>query len=223
MLPSRRTKQGISLRQLPRRILIKQKSTTQQLKKNSTSSEHHHQSLSTKETARIATPRKQNKRRHSKKERRRRKLALTASRDSRTRYSQQNNRHHRGSAEQKLPPRRDQCQSPPHLGDHHQEGHQGGARPTEGEQAALRIGPQPRDQPQEGAHREKQAEGAHPVRNTGTLPPAEQGLLNAQRTSTTATDNHRSIRHRTAPHQQEGEPTFTPPARTATRWSKRRK
>jgi hypothetical protein len=39
-------------------------------------------------------------------------------------------------------------------------------------------------------------------------------------TTTTTTDHHRNIRHRTAPLQQEGEQTSTQPAPLAARWSK---
>jgi hypothetical protein len=59
------------------------------------------------------------------------------------------------------------------------------------------------------------------VRSTGILPPAGRGLPTAEKTTTTTTDNRRSIRPRTAPRQQEGEPTCTPPALAATRWSKK--
>jgi hypothetical protein len=44
--------------------------------------------------------------------------------------------------------------------------------------------------------------------------------MTAEKTTTTTTGNHRSIKPRTAPRQQEGEPTCTPPALAATRWSK---
>jgi hypothetical protein len=75
--------------------------------------------------------------------------------------------------------------------------------------------------PERPMSRERRAEEAHPGWNTGTLPPAEQELPNAQRTTTTAIGNLRSIRHRTAPHQQEEGPTSTHPAPPATKWSNR--
>ena len=148
-----------------------------------------------------------------------RKPALTASRGNRTKCSQRNHKHHKENTERKSAPRKDLCLSPPHLGDHHHEEQQREAHPAEGEQAALRIGPQPRNQPQEEAYRERRAEEARPARNTGTLPPAGLELLTAEKTTTTATDHPRSIRHRIAPHQQEEEPTSTHPAPPATKWS----
>ncbi len=148
---------------------------------------------------------------------------MTASHANRTKYSRQNNRRHRGNAEQKSTHLKGQCLSPLHPGDHHREEHQGEAHPAGGEQAALQKGLQQQEQPQEGAYHGKQAGEAHPVRNTGILPHAGQGLLTAQRTTTTTTDHPRSTKHRTAPHQLEGEPTSTQPAPPATRWSKRRK
>ncbi len=70
-------------------------------------------------------------------------------------------------------------------------------------------------------HHERQAEGAHHVRSIGTPPPAGRELPTTERTTTTATGNRRSIRPRTAHRQQGEEPTSTPPAPTATRWSKK--
>ena len=166
--------------------------------------------------------REQNTRQPLRKRKPKKKSALTASRANRTKYSQRNRKHHKENAEQKSPPRRDQCLSPLHQDAHRQEGHQGEARPAGGGQAAHRRDPQPRDQPTGGASRGKLRGGAHPARNTGTLPPAGPGLQTAQKTTTIATDNPRSIRHRIAHHQQDGEPTSTHPALAATRWSKKR-
>jgi len=146
--------------------------------------------------------------------------ALTASRASKTSYSQQNHKHHRGNAEQKLALQRDQCPSPHHQDAHHLGEQQDGAHPAGDEQAVLQIGPQPREQQQEEASPGKLSEGAHPERNTETPLPAGQEPPTTQRTTTTAIDHLRSIRHRTAPHQQEGEPTSTQPAPPATRWSR---
>jgi hypothetical protein len=60
------------------------------------------------------------------------------------------------------------------------------------------------------------------VRSIGTPPPAGRELPTTERTTTTATGNRRSIRPRTAHRQQGEEPTSTPPAPTATRWSKKK-
>ena len=146
--------------------------------------------------------------------------ALTASRASKTRYSKQNHKHHRESVERKLAPRRDKCPSPPHLGAHHQEEQPREAHPAEEDQAVPQTGPYSRGQPQEGACQERPAEGAHPVQSTGTPLHAEIGLPTAQMTTTTTTDHHRSTRHRTAPLQQEGEPTSIQPAPPAPKSNK---
>jgi len=149
------------------------------------------------------------------------KSALTASRANRAKYSQRNRRHRKESAEQKSARRRDQCLSPPHLGAHHQEEHQRGAHPAGGEQAGLRTGPQSREQSQEEACHGKPAEGAHPAQNTEIPLRAATEPLTTPRTTTTTTDHHRSIRHRIAHLQQEGEQTSTQPALLATKWSKK--
>ncbi len=149
------------------------------------------------------------------------KSVLTASRANRTRYSQRNRRHRKESAEQKSARRRDQCLSPPHLDAHHQEEQQREAHPAEGERAALRTGPQSREQSQEEACHGKPAEGARPAQNTETPPHADIGLLTTPRTTTTTTDHHQSIRHRTAPLQQGGEQLSTQLAPLAPRWSKK--
>ena len=155
--------------------------------------------------------RKQNTKQHLRKKKPARISALTASRASRTRYSKQNRKHRKESVEQKSAPRRDRCPSPPHLGAHHQEEQRREAHPAGEERAVLQTGPQSRGQSQIGACQEKPAEEAHLVQSTGTLPPADQGLPTGPMTTTTTTDHHRSIRHRTAPPQQEGEPTsFNP-------------
>jgi len=166
---------------------------------------------------------KQSRGRHLRREKQKKTPALTANRANKTSSNQQNHKHRRGNAEQRSTHRRDLCLSPPHPGDHHRGEHRGGAHPAEGEQAALRIGPQPRNQPQQEAYRERRAEEARPARNTGTLPPAGLELLTAEKTTTTATDHPRSIRHRIAPHQREEEPTSTHPAPPATKWSEKDK
>ena len=151
-----------------------------------------------------------------------RNSALTVSRASRTRHSKQNRKHHRESVERKSAPRRDKCPSPPHPGAHHQEEQRREAHPAEEERAVPQTDPQSRGQSQEGACQGKPAEEAHPVQNTGTPPPAEQGLPTGPMTTTTTTDHHRNIRHRTAPPLQEGEPTSIHPAPLAPRWNKRK-
>jgi len=133
------------------------------------------------------------------------KSALTASRANRTKCSQRNHKHHKENAERKSAPRKDLCLSPPHLGDHHHEEQQREAHPAEGEQAALRTGPQIRGQSQEEACPGKPSEEAHPVQSTGIPPPAGQGLPTVQKTTTT----------------QEEELTSTQPAPLAPRWSKK--
>jgi hypothetical protein len=157
------------------------------------------------------------------KKRKERKSALTASRTSRIKYSQRNRKHCKESVEQKSAPRRDQCPSPPHLGAHHQEEQRREAPPAEGERAVPRTGPQSQEQLQKGAYRGRQAGEAHPVQSTGIPLPAGQGRPTVQTTTTTITDHHRSIRRRTAPLRQEGEPTSTQPAPLAPRWNKKRK
>ena len=165
--------------------------------------------------------RRQNTRRHLRKKKPKKKSALTASRANRTKYSQRNRKQHKGNAEQKSAPQKDLCLSPLHLGDHHQEEQRREAHPAEGERAALRTGPQLQGQSQEEACPEKPSEGAHPVQSTGIHPPAGQGLPTTPMTTTITTDHHRSIRHRTAPLQQEGEPTSIQPAPPAPKWSKK--
>jgi hypothetical protein len=59
------------------------------------------------------------------------------------------------------------------------------------------------------------------VQSTEIPPPAGQGLPTAQMTTTTTTDHRRSIRHRIAHPQQEGEQTSTQLAPLAPRWSKK--
>ena len=149
-----------------------------------------------------------------------RKSALTASRASRIKFSKQNRKHRKESVEQISAPRKDRCPSPLHPGAHHQEEQRREAHPAEEERAAHQTGPQSRGQSQIGACQEKPAEEAHPVQNTGTPPPAEQGLPTGPMTTTTTTDHHRNIRHRTAPLQQEGEQTSTQPAPLAASWTK---
>ena len=161
--------------------------------------------------------RKQNTKQHLKKKKPEKNSALTASRASETRHSKQNRKHHRESVERKLAPRRDKCPSPPHPGAHHQEEQSREAHPAEEERAVPQTGPHSRGQPQEGACQERPAEEAHPARSTGTPLPAETGLPTAPMTTTTTTDHHRSTRHRTAPPQQEGEPTSIQPAPLAPR------
>ncbi len=165
--------------------------------------------------------REQNSKQHLRKKKPERISALNASRASKTRYSKQNRKRRKESVEQKSAPRRDRCPSPPHPGAHHQGEQRREAHPTEEERAVLQTGPQLRGQSQEGAHhQEKPAEGAHPVQNTGTPLHAETGLPIARMTTTTTTDpHHRSIRHRTAPPQQEGEPTSFKPAPPAPKWN----
>jgi hypothetical protein len=147
---------------------------------------------------------------------------MTASRASKTSYSRQNHRHHKENAEQKLALQRDQCPSPLHQDAHHLGEQPEGAHPAGDDQAVLQIGPQPQEQRQEGACREKPREEAHPEQSTEILPPAEQGPQTAQRTTTTATDHLRNTKHRTAPQQQGGEQISTQPAPPATKWSKKR-
>ena len=149
------------------------------------------------------------------------KSALTASRASRTKFSKQNRKHRKESVEQKSAPRRDRCLSPPHLGAHHQEEQRREAHPAGEERAVLQTGPQSRGQSQGGACQGRPAEEAHPVQNTGTPLHADTGLPTTPMTTTITTDHHRSIRHRTAPPQQEGEPTSFKPAPPATRWNER--
>ncbi len=150
-----------------------------------------------------------------------RKSAPTASRASKTKSSRRNRRHHRGNAEQKSARRRDQCLSPHHLGAHHQEERQKGAHLTEGERAALQIGPQSRERSREEACHGKPAEGARPAQNTEIPLRAATEPPTTTRTTTTTTDHRRSIRHRIAHLQQEGEQTFTLPAPLAQKWSKK--
>ncbi len=164
---------------------------------------------------------RQNTKQHLRKKKPERNSALTASRASKTKYSKRNRKHRKESVEQKSAPRRDKCPFPPHPGAHHQEEQRREAHPAEGEQAVPRTGPQLRGQSQEGAYQERPAEEAPPVQNTGTPRHAETGLLTAPMTTTTTTDHHRSIRHRTAPLQQEGEPTFIQPVPLVPRWNKR--
>ena len=151
-----------------------------------------------------------------------RKTALTASRANNSKFSKQNRNQHKESVEQKSAPRRDKCPSPLHPGAHHQEEQRREAHPAEEERAAHQTGPQSRGQSQVGACQGRPAEEAHPVQNTGTPLHAETGLPTAPMTTTTTTDHHRSIRHRTAPLQQEGEPTSIQPAPLAPRWNKRK-
>ncbi len=164
--------------------------------------------------------REQNTKQPLRKRKTKKKSALTASRAIRTKYSQRNRKHHKGNAEQRLALRKDQCLYPLHQDTHHQEEQPGEALPAEGERAALRTD-QLRGQSQEEACPEKPSEEAHPVQSTGIPPPAGQGLPTAQKTTTTTTDHHRSIRHRIAHLQQEGEQTSTQPALLATKWSKK--
>ncbi len=131
--------------------------------------------------------------------------------------------HHKESAEQRLALRRDQCPSPPHQGAHLHGEHQGEAHPAGGEQAVLQTDPRSQEQSQDEAYQGKPSEEAHPVQSTEILPPAGQELPTAQMTTTMITDHRRSIRHRTAHLQQEGEQTFTQPAPPAPRWSKKEK
>ena len=149
------------------------------------------------------------------------KSALTASRANRIKYSQRNRRHRKENVEQKSALRKDRCLSPPHLGAHHQEEQRGEAPPAEGERAAPRTDPQSREQSQEEACHEKPVKEAHLAQNTGTLLHADIGLPTTPMTTTTTTDHPRSIRHRIAHLQQEGEQTSTQPALLATKWSKK--
>ncbi len=165
--------------------------------------------------------REQNTKQPSRKKKPEKKPALTASRVNRTKYSQRNRKHRKESAEQKSAPRKDQCLSLPHLGAHHQEERQRGAHLAEGEQAALQIGPQSRERSQEEACHGKPAEGAHPAQKSETPLHADIGLPTTPMTTTTTTDHRRSIRHRIAHLQQEGEQTFTQPAHLAPKWSKK--
>ena len=162
---------------------------------------------------------KRSRGRHLRKKKQKKTPALTANRASKTSSNQQNHKHHKGNAERRLTLQRDQCPSPHHQNTHHLGEQQDGAHPVGGEQAALQIGPQPQEQHQREAFPEKLSEEAHPERNTETLPPAGLELLTAEKTTTTATDHPRSIRHQIAPHQQEEEPTSTHPAPPATKWS----
>ena len=166
--------------------------------------------------------REQSTKQHSRKKKPEKKSALTASRASRTRYSKQNRKHRKESVEQKSAPRRDRCPSPLHPGAHHQGEQRREAHLAEEERAVLQTGPQSRGQSQEGACQGRPAEEARPVQSTGTPLHAETGLPTAPMTTTTTTDHHRSIRHRTAPPQQEGEPTSFKPAPSAPRWNKRK-
>ena len=118
---------------------------------------------------------------------------------------------------QRLALRKDQCLSHPHRGAHHLEEQPGEAHPAGGERAALRTGPQLQGQLQEEACPEKPLEEAHPVQNTETPPPAGLGPRTVRTITTTIIDHRRNTRHRTAPRQQEEEPTSIQPAPPAPR------
>ncbi len=166
--------------------------------------------------------REQNTKQPLRKKKPEKKSALTASRANRIKYSQRNRKHRKESAEQKSALRKDRCLSPPHLGAHHQEEQRGEAPPAEGERAAPRTDPQSREQSQEEACHGKPVREAHLAQNTGTPLHAGIGLPTTPKTTTTTTtDHHRSIRHRIAHLQQEGEQTSTQPAPLAPRWSKK--
>ena len=146
--------------------------------------------------------------------------ARTASRANRTGYSKQNSNHHKENAERRLTPRRDPCPSPLHQGAHHPGEQREGAHPVEGEQAVPRI-EHPQEQRQEEACPGKLSEEAHLVQTTEIPLPAGRELPTAQRTTTTTTDHRRSIIHRTAHPQKEGEQTSTQPVPPASRWNKK--